>query len=293
MLNVPFFTLLLDLLTYAKQTNHQETKQQRKKQKDWKCHQLGLYSWTKGGLGKHNKRTDKRGEVENGFRQWETLNQWLFHVSPTDTYSNTCIQSCTHGSQRQRQHSRVSLWLWDGEKENEKERERKRKSSCWLGVDRATPVPHRQITLERTHHLCSFVELSHFNPWPGPFGNQLHNPPPSAEPPPHQSFSPAAVSTSTSVLPKSGVRYTPTNTLLPKPPQQLVCLMSVKNTRWGGEDGDSTLWRSVGSVCLTFLLLFKREKKMKKERNLLFKIFIFEGWLCWRSKSRDLVAVLY
>lgn len=30
MLNVPFFTLCLDLLTYAKQTNHQETTKQNK-----------------------------------------------------------------------------------------------------------------------------------------------------------------------------------------------------------------------------------------------------------------------
>lgn len=36
------------------------------------------------------------------------------------------------------------------------------------GLDRAAPAPHRQITLERTHHLCSFVELSHFNPPAGP-----------------------------------------------------------------------------------------------------------------------------
>lgn len=33
MLNVPFYTLCLDLLTYAKQTNHQETTQQRREKK--------------------------------------------------------------------------------------------------------------------------------------------------------------------------------------------------------------------------------------------------------------------
>lgn len=33
MLNVPFFTLCLDLLTYAKQTNHQETKTTKKRNK--------------------------------------------------------------------------------------------------------------------------------------------------------------------------------------------------------------------------------------------------------------------
>lgn len=86
--------------------------------------------------------------------------------------------------------------------ERKKKRKKEGESSCWWGLARAAPAPHRQITLERTHHLCSFVELSHFNPRTGPFGNQLHTPPPNTEP--HcrapQSFSPAAVSTSTSVL---------------------------------------------------------------------------------------------
>lgn len=67
--------------------------------------------------------------------------------------------------------------------ERKKMRQRERgREQLLVGVERAALVPHRQITLERTHHLCSFVELSHFNPRPGPFGNQLHNPPPSTEP---------------------------------------------------------------------------------------------------------------
>lgn len=36
-----------------------------------------------------------------------------------------------------------------------------------------------------------------------------------------------------------------------------------------------------------------KKHKPKKIRNVLFKVFIFKGWLCWNSKSRDLVAVLY
>lgn len=90
--------------------------------------------------------------------------------------------------------------------ERKKKRKNRGREQLLVGVDRAAPAPHRQITLERTHHLCSFVELSHFNPRPGTFGNQLHTPPPNTEPhsrpppPTYQSVSPAAVSTSTSVL---------------------------------------------------------------------------------------------
>lgn len=182
----PFFTLLLDLLTYAKQTNHQETKRQRKKQKDWKCHQLWLYSWTKGGLGKHNKRTDKGGEVENGFRQWETLNQLLFqHFSLGHIQQHMHPELHTWQSKTKTAQLCFSVALGWRERKWERKRE---KEQLLVGVDRAAPVPHRQMILERTHHLCSFVELSHFNPQPGLFGNQLHNPPPSTEP---QSRSPA------------------------------------------------------------------------------------------------------
>lgn len=115
-------------------------------------------------------------------------------------------------------------------KKRNKEREQLR-----VGVDRAAPAPHRRITLERTHHLCSFVELSHFNPQPGSFGNQLYTPStqrrashPVIQPCRCQHFHRCAV-----VVWCQG--HTHKHTLSPKPPQQLVCLMSVKNTRWGGE----------------------------------------------------------
>lgn len=50
----------------------------------------------------------------------------------------------------------------------ERKRERKQEQLPWGGGNRAALAPHRQITLERTHHLCLFVELSHFNPPAGP-----------------------------------------------------------------------------------------------------------------------------
>lgn len=63
-----------------KTTKTTKKNNKEKKQKNWKCHQLWLDSWTKEGLGKRNKGTDNRREVENGFRQWETLNRSLFHM---------------------------------------------------------------------------------------------------------------------------------------------------------------------------------------------------------------------
>lgn len=130
-------------------------------------------------------------------------------------------------------------------KMRKKERERE-KEQLLVGVDRAAPVPHRQITLERTHHLCSFVELSHFNPWSGPFGNQLHNPPPSAEPQSRAPTAPIIQPCSCQHFHLCAAKvwcqvYPGKHVLLPKPPQQLACLMSVKNTRWGEEDGGLTL----------------------------------------------------
>lgn len=66
-----FFTLCLDLLTYAKQTNHHETKKTRKKKTERTENVINsdLTLGLKGELGKQNKGTDKRREVENGLRQ--------------------------------------------------------------------------------------------------------------------------------------------------------------------------------------------------------------------------------
>lgn len=97
----------------------------------------------------------------------------------THTYTDAYIQSCTHSSRKTKAaQSCFSPGLRDGWREKGKrEREKKKReraSSCWWGSDRAAPAPHRRITLERTHHLCSFVELSHFNPPAEPIGNRLY-----------------------------------------------------------------------------------------------------------------------
>lgn len=76
----------------------------------------------------------------------------------------------------------LSVSGMERERERDREREQQQLVVVVVGVDRAAPAPHRRITLERTHHLCSFVELSHFNPRPGPFGNQLYTPPPNTVP---------------------------------------------------------------------------------------------------------------
>lgn len=70
MLNVPFFYSVsrpLDLFKANKSPGDKTTKKRNKKTEN--VINSDFDSWTKGGLGKHNKRTDKRREVENGFRQ--------------------------------------------------------------------------------------------------------------------------------------------------------------------------------------------------------------------------------
>lgn len=51
-----FFTLCLDLLTYAKQTNHHETKKQKKKKKTENVINSDLTLGLKGELGKTKQR---------------------------------------------------------------------------------------------------------------------------------------------------------------------------------------------------------------------------------------------
>lgn len=210
MLNVPFFFFFYSVsrpLDLCKANKSPWDEKKKKTERTENVINSDLTLGLKGELGKQNKGTDKRREAENGLRQWETLNLLLFHISLTRTLTHTSrVAHIAVG--RQRRHSRVSLRLGDGER---KERE-KRESSCWWGLDRAAPAPHRRITLERTHHLCSFVELSHFNPRPSPLGTDFtpfstrHGAPWPSHPPTPPKRS-AAVSISTSVLLSSGVRY--------------------------------------------------------------------------------------
>lgn len=138
----------------------------------------------------------------------------LFHVSLTCKLTHT--SRVAHIAVKDKGSAVVFLCGSAGErKENEGETGRAAAAGgggrWWWGWGwtEPAPVPHRRITLERTHHLCSFVELSHFNPRPGLLGtNFTPNPPPThthtapsptVEPPP-QSISTATVSISTSVL---------------------------------------------------------------------------------------------
>lgn len=145
-----------------------------------------------------------------------------------------------------------------------------------MGVDRAAPAPHRRITLERTHHLCSFVELSHFNPRPGPFGNQLHTPPPNTEP---HSRAPGHAALQLSALPPlcccslvSGT-HSQTHTFTKATPTTglpHVCQDHQVGWRGRGFDSLTLCW----SVCLTFLLLFKRKTEKKREIYYLRYLFL-------------------
>lgn len=231
MLNVPFlFCVSTSWPMQSKQITRRQNKRRKnntggnenkeKTQKTENVINSDLTLGLKGDFGKQNKGTDKRRVVENGFGQWETLNQLLFHMFHSHTH--TCIQSCTHSRQRQRQRSHflslsLSLTGCDGEKRERKKRERERaRDQLLVGVDRASSAPHRRITLERTHHLCSFVELSHFNPW-AHLGTDSARPSLSyflspthsrAPPPPLKPPAPAPVSNFHLCAVACGVRYT-------------------------------------------------------------------------------------
>lgn len=137
-------------------------------------------------------------------------------------------------------------------KERDRERERAR-DQLLVGVDRASSAPHRRITLERTHHLCSFVELSHFNPW-AHFGNQLCTPftlllalpntqqssPPPLKPPQPQPLPLSANFHLCAVA--CGVRYTTLRHFHPKartPPDNWPA--SRRSRTPGEEEGESAL----------------------------------------------------
>lgn len=158
----------------------------------------------------------------------------MFHM-----YTDTCIQSCTLSSQRQRQHSCVSLWLWDGEKEKEKERG----SSCWWEWTEQLQR-HTDRSLWKERITCARLLSCHILiPGWAHLGTNLHpstQHSPAAEPPSHSGLQLSALPPLYCSSLVSGT-HSQTHTLSPKPPQQLACLMSVENTRWGGEDVDLTL----------------------------------------------------
>lgn len=112
-----FVFTYLDLLTYAKQTNHWEKKNEKKTEN---VINSDLTLGVKGGLGKQ-----RHWQKESGWKQLQTMRNTKLVAFPhcIHMHNHTCIQSHTHSSQRQRQHSCVSLCLWDVEEENESWRE--------------------------------------------------------------------------------------------------------------------------------------------------------------------------
>lgn len=165
-------------------------------------------------------------------------------------------------------HPELHTWQWKTKTAQSRcslplgwrERKSERGSSCWLGW--TEPLQrHTDRSLWKVRITCArLFELSHFNPQPGSFGNQLYAPS-TQHRAPHPVIQPCRCQhfhRCAAVVWRQG--HTHKNTLSPKPPQQLVCLMSVKNARWGGEDGVNC-WMLCWSVCLTFLLLFKRKNR--------------------------------
>lgn len=168
----PFFlnSVSLNLLTYAKQTNHHETKKQRKETENVINSDLTLGLKKRGDLANKTKALTKGERLKNGFGQWETLNLLLFHVSLICKLTHT--SRAAHIAVKDKgKRSRASLWLCFWEKQKEGEQQQLLVGGGWT---EPAPAPHRRITLERTLHLCSFVELSHFNPRPSPLGTNFN-----------------------------------------------------------------------------------------------------------------------
>lgn len=202
------------------------------------------------------KRKDRKGhdDATLGLKctkekqwQWKTQNlSFLCLFFFVLFFGHTCASRAAHMAVGNKGSTVEHLW-W---RERTKKRERVATGGGggWT-MDGA--APHRRTALERTHHLCSFVELSHFNPPAKPFGNQLYG---TERPPPLtlQSFSSVSVSISTPVLLRSAVRCPFTKTL-PKP-------TGLPRVGWSGRAFSCC----VRSMCLSFLLLMERITKQEK-----------------------------
>lgn len=132
------------------------------------------------------------------------------------------------------------------ERKKKRKKERERKSSCWWGWTEP-PQCHTDRSLWKERITCARLLSCHILiPGRAHLGTNfttLHlAQSPKAEPPTPpvvqpcscQHFHLCAAEVWCQVYPHK-------HTLLPKPPQQLACLKSVKNTRWGGEVGGLTL----------------------------------------------------
>lgn len=152
----------------------QITMRQRNKEKKLKMSSTltWLLDWKKrGDLANKTKALTKGERLKNGFGQWETLNLLLFHISLICKLTHT--SRAAHIAVKDKgKRSRASLCLCFWEKQKEGEQQQLLVGGG--GWTEPAPAPHRRITLERTLHLCSFVELSHFNPRPSPLGTNFN-----------------------------------------------------------------------------------------------------------------------
>lgn len=102
MLNVPFFFFFfysvsqpLDLCKANKSTGRQNSKEKTQKTED--VINSDLILGLKRDLANKTARTDKRREVENGFRQTRnTKSVAFFHMFHTHTHTDTCRSRVAH-----------------------------------------------------------------------------------------------------------------------------------------------------------------------------------------------------
>lgn len=273
----------------------QITMRQRNKEKKLKMSSTltWLLDWKKrGDLANKTKALTKGERLKNGFGQWETLNLLLFHVSLICKLTHT--SRAAHIAVKDKgKRSRASLCLcfWEKQKEGEQQQ-----LLVGGGVGQSQLQRHTDGSLWKERFTCARLLSCHIlipgralweptlTPTPTPLDSSST---PVIQHWPRQHFHLCA----------AVVRYALTNTFTKATPT--TGLPHVCQEHQVG-------WEDVGFLfdvvlvslkCALHFYCYLREKKTlkkkKREINLLFKIFIFEGWLCWHSESRDLVAVLY
>lgn len=152
--------------------------------------------------------------------------------------------------------------------ERKKKRKREGESSCWWGWTESLQR-HTDGSLWKERITCARLLSCHILiPGRAHLGTNftpLHpTQSPTAEPPVMQPCSCQHFHLCAAVV--WCQVHTHKHTLSPKPPQ-LACLMSVKNARWGGEDGVLTLWRYVGLCALHFYCYLREKKRKKREKS--------------------------
>lgn len=181
--------------------------------------------------------------------------------------------------------------------ERKKKRKKEGESSCWWGWRTEPLQRHTDGSLWKERITCARLLSCHILiPGRAHLGTNftpLHpTQSPTAEPPVMQPCSCQHIHLCAAVVWCQVHTHKHTHTFTKATPTTgLPHVCRDHQVGWRGRG--LTLWRNVGLCALHFYCYLREKKLKKKERNLLFKIFIFEGWQCWRSESRDLVAVLY